>query len=441
MFLRPVLWAGICVSFATPALAEPTSAEVLQQSSSTLAAAVDQTHDNGKLAEFIRRIWSDSPAVRAAQAVVDAARARSDGALKPLHNPVLGIDAERTDVSMQTIGLTQTIDWSEKGAILARIANQDVRSANALLQKARQDVATETLATLARYYTAKEARDLSARGSRLMSEFVALSAKRHAAGDINALDQTLAQVAYSEALMAQAVRESELSEAEAALQGVSGMTLTQWPQLPSDLIAPPRDFNKQQLEQLPELIVLQRAMDAAKQRVTLAEREGRIDPSFGIRAGRDDSETLVGLSIEIPLFVRNNYSSNVKAAFHDVVVEEMAYREAYRKAHARLVGALGRFKNVRRAWGVWLENGQLAQREQMRLLETMGRTGELSATDFLVQAKQNIETQAAATELEGQVWQAAAEWMAAAGEIEQWLGLSASEPEIIDIETKVGESE
>lgn len=440
MFLRPVLWAGLCVSFATPALAGSTPAEILLQSS-PLAAGADETDNSGKLAEFIRQIWSESPAVRAAQAGVDAARARSDGALKPLHNPVLGLEAERTDVTLKTIGLTQTFDWSEKGAILARIANQDVLAAEALLQKARQDVATETLATLARYFTAKEARDLAVRGSHLMSEFVALSQKRNAAGDIDALDLTLAQVAYGEALMAQAVSESELSEAEAALQGVSGMTLTQWPQLPSNLIAPPRDINKEQLEQLPELIVLQRAMDAAKQRVTLVEREGRIDPSFGIRAGREDSETLVGLTVEIPLFVRNNYSSNVKAASHDVVAEEMAYREAYRKANARLVGALGRFNNVRRAWGVWLENGQLAQREQMHLLETMGRTGELSATDFLVQVKQNIETQAAATELKGQVWQAAAAWMAAAGEVERWLGLSASESGIYEHNANAGESQ
>ncbi len=388
----------------------------------TASASTAAAHNNPELRTFVQRVWNESPAVQGAHAAVDAASARSEGSASPLHNPSLELDAERTDINTTTIGLTQTIDWSDKQGALRRVADQDVLVMKAQLEQVRQDIAAETLAALARFYTARETQALARRGSQLMSGFANAAKRRQIAGDVEALDVTLAEVAYGEALMALAASESELAEAEAALQAVSGLVDIQWPALPDELAAPPDAIDPSWLEGLPELIILRRSADAANARLDLAKREGRVDPTIGLRAGREDTETLVGLSIEIPLFVRNDYSSSARAAAHDVVAEEQAYRDAYRRANARLSGALGRYKNATRAWRAWLTTGRDAQREQMDLLEKLWAAGELSATDFLVQSKQNIDTQAAATALNGQVWEAAIAWLSAAGQIERWLG-------------------
>jgi len=181
--------------------------------------------------------------------------------------------------------------------------------------------------------------------------------------------------------------------------------------------------------------MLRSRMEAARGRVSLAEKAGRIDPTLGIRAGREDSETLLGLSLEIPLFVRNSFKAEARAASHEAIAEEQAYRDAYRRARAYFAGALARYQNTSRAWSVWLAAGQHAQREQMSLLDQLWQVGELSVTDYLIQAKQNIDTQEAATRLLGEARQAHFAWLAASNQVEHWLGLAQH-----DIETNSGES-
>ncbi|NOX92559.1 MAG: hypothetical protein GXP18_08965 [Gammaproteobacteria bacterium] len=64
--------------------------------------------------------------MQGAQARVDAAQARSDGADRPLHNPSLGLDAERTDINTSIIGLTQTLDWSDKQGALVNMVHWSI---------------------------------------------------------------------------------------------------------------------------------------------------------------------------------------------------------------------------------------------------------------------------------------------------------------------------
>ncbi|MCF6324026.1 MAG: TolC family protein [Gammaproteobacteria bacterium] len=425
MFLTKYLMASMLACLVVPVWAATVSGD--KATPLSIGAHGSQKVPQ-PLQTFIQQVWSESPAVQGAQAAIDAARARVEGAGRPIYNPSLALDAERTDINTTSIGFSQTLDWSDKREAQTRIADQEVLAATAALWQTRQRIAVEALAALNRYFTAQEMQALALRRSQLMKGFIDTVTQRQAAGDMNALDGTLAQVTYSEALMQQAASESELAEAEAALQAVSGFSsdvaLAHWPQLPSELAPPPEQVDFTLLQSLPALAILRSRMEAARARIRLAERVGSADPTIGIRAGRDGSENLLGLNLEIPLFVRNNFKAEVLTASHEAVGEELVYRDAHRRAKARLGGSLGRFQNTTRAWRVWLATGQQAQREQMSLLEQLWQASELTATDFLIQAKQNIDTQAAATALKGEVWQAAIVWLDASGQVGRWLGFA-----------------
>lgn len=429
MFLKKCLLAGVLACLMLPAWAVIASEykEVPLSISTNAVQKIDAS-----LTGFIQQVWSESPAIQGAQAAVEAALARAEGAGRPIYNPNLELDTERTDVNTSFIGFNQTLDWNDKQEAQTRIADQEVQAIIAELKEAQQNIAVETLDALAQYFAAQEMQALALRRSQLMKGFIDVVKQRQDAGDMGALDGTLAQVAYSEALMQQAASESELAEAEAALQAVTGLTpglnRSRWPQLPSELVAPPERVDSALIQSLPALVVLRSRMEAARSRIRLIERESRADPTIGIRAGRDGSETLLGLNLEIPLFVRNNFKAGVRAASHEAVAEELLYRDAHRRAKARLDGNLGRFQNTTRAWTSWVATGQQAHREQAELLERLWQAGELRATDFLIQTKQNIDTQVAATVLKGEVWRAAIAWLDASAQVGDWLGVTPNTP-------------
>jgi cobalt-zinc-cadmium efflux system outer membrane protein len=54
-------------------------------------------------------------------------------------------------------------------------------------------------------------------------------------------------------------------------------------------------------------------------------------------------------------------------------------------------------------------------------LQRLWKTGELSTTDYLVQLKQSLDTQASALQQRSLMWRNYAEWLLASGEIRQWL--------------------
>ncbi len=427
MSLKPVLCAGICLCVALPLKAE--SPPVQTPPPLTIGTETQQKVAPS-LQRFIRQVWLENPIIRGAQAALEAARARREAADRPLHNPTLELDAEQTDINTTSLGLSQTIDWSDKQGALKAIAAHELRLAKAQLRAKRQGLTAEILEALVRYTTAREMHALSLRRSQLMKTFVDTVEQRRAAGDIAAADVMLARVAYSEALITLASSESEVATTEAALQGITGLNAVQWPPLPDQPTKPPVQVDRKLLETLPELAIFRARMETARARIKLAERQRKVDPTLGVRAGREDREQLVGLTLEVPLFVRNSFKAEVRAASREAMAEEQAYHDALRRAAARLDGALARFRNTSRAWQVWSSTGEQALHEQMRLLEQMWQAQELSATDFLIQARQNIDTQTTATGLKQELWLSAIAWLTASGQIETWLGLTENKTEI-----------
>lgn len=414
------LWvAGIFACLASAALAVETP----EITSSKNEVSI------GRLDELVRRIQEENPAVRAAQAAVEAARAKRDAADRPLHNPTLELEVEHAADITAAAGFNQTIDWSGKRGIYTQIAGAELAVAKATLATVRRRVAVEVLTALSHYQSARELRKLAVRRTRLMQEFAETTERRLSAGDVNRLDVTLARVAHSEARIQQGRADTALIEAEAALRAVSGFALAQWPNLPDEL---PQFSGESGIEQLlaelPELTVLQRLTDTARARVELARRERRPDPTIGVRAGREGDDALLGLRLEIPLFVRNSFHSEVQAASQEALKVEQDFLEARRRAEARLGGAKARYRAATAVWKDLHEADQSALVEQVELLERLWRAGELSATDYLIQAKQNVDTQVSATELAGDIWQAAIAWLEASGQVERWLSLKSTSP-------------
>ena len=426
MLLLRFFLVGLCAWFVVPVWAESLpKSSAFSFSSPPLSLSTHRVQVmDASISQFIESVWAESPSVKAAQSELDVLLARKEGVEKPLYNPSLVFDAERSGVNTAVVGFNQTLDWSDQRDAQRQVANALVLMASAALKQVKQNVAVNTLNALAQYATVKQMQTLATYRAELIQNFIDTVKQRQLAGDMGALEGLLAQVTYSEVLMQRAAVESQLAEAEAELQSVTGLVLTSWPALPPELALQPIRVDNERLKSLPELVVLQHRIEAAKSRVVVTERVNRVAPTIGVRAGREGGDSLLGVSLEIPLFVRNDFKMDVRASSYEVTKDEQLYEVAYRRAKARLDGSFGRYQSTANAWQVWLTEGLSAQQEQGALLERMWQAGELTATDYLVQAKQRLETQKMATELMGEVWLAAIAWLNDSGQMNDWLGIN-----------------
>jgi len=387
----------------------------------------DQHPDPG-LSTFVQGVVDTNPRVQAARAALEASRALESAAARPLYNPELEADYENAVDKTWQVGIGQQFDWSGKRKARASVAASDRHAVEAEFLATRRDLAVELLSALTLYQVGVQREALATERDRIMHEFAELAQRRFDAGDLNQVEADLATLASVDAQIQRATAAADLAEAK---QAVRSLTLhsssDQWPSVDIKLPLIPAVKDAQSLVVgLPEIQAAQRRVDAADALVKLRERERRPDPTVSLRGGREDNSSLIGINLSIPLYVRNSFKYEVTAATAERDRAQQIVDDLLRRAYARFISASERYRLSRAAWQGWEQTGQASLQRQGDFLGRLWEAGELSTTDFLVQLRQTLDTRESALNLKQTMWRAWFEWLAASGQVEEWLGLGYS---------------
>lgn len=375
------------------------------------------------LARFIAETLAGNPAAQAGDAARDAARARAQAAGRPLYNPELELDGERTGTDTRSVGLNLTLDLSGKRAARTAAAQYEFEAAESERALARQTLATQLLTELARHQAAHRIEALAQQQVELMERFSLLTEKSHAAGDVGRVEVDLAHLALAEARMRHTEANNERLSSEETLRGLGTQPASDWPALPETLPGIPQAAGEDELlGQLTEVRAQRAKVNAAQARVRVAQTERRPDPTVGVRGGREDDDTLTGVTLSVPLFVRNSYRAEAEAAAQEALREELTEQDVRRRARVRLDGALQRYRSAAQTWNDWQATGSTSLTNRAQQLERLWQAGEMSATDYLVQVQQSLDAEIQSLRLWSSAWTAWFDWLAASGGIDTWLG-------------------
>ena len=395
-----------------------------------MAAADSASVADPALSGWIDAVLSQNPGLQAAQAELDAATARVRAADQPLFNPELEFDHEVSEIDTTTGGFSQSIDWADKRGARTAVADAEQAAAYAGLRATRQDLATGLLRALADWHTAAAIARVSEKQAALMTRFARLAEQRRKAGDLGQVELDLAHLASVDATFQQATARETLVRARQAVSALAGAAAPGWPQFSRLLpdIDPAQLDVDRLLQNLPLLQAARARIAARRAAVRLSVREKRPDPTVGFRVGKEDSDTLTGVSVSVPLFVRNSYSAEVDVANAGLVQAEREAAVLRRQAEAGLVAAAEVYRNARHAWEAWETTGAPRLGQRTDLLDRLWQAGELDTTDYLVQLKQTLDTEVSALEQRGRMWAAWAGWLAASGLADRWLNLTGETP-------------
>jgi cobalt-zinc-cadmium efflux system outer membrane protein len=380
------------------------------------------------VSDAVRDVWTRNPAVQSAEARLDEARARAAAAGRPLYNPDLDVTAENADVNTRSIGLSQTIDWSGKRKARETAATADVRAAEAERDDVRQRIAHEWLRGFVTFEVANEQTALGAERVNLLQSFADLAERRFRVGDIPVLERDLAVLATQEARAQQAELVAEAAKAEQLLIAV-GSRRDALPPLPNAL-PPSADtvIAESALSSLPALRRADAETEAAQARITVAQRDRKPDPTVSLTGGQVTDgpfhDRLIGVSVKIPLFVRNSFSAEVNAAQSAADAADASRRDVLLRASAESRQTASSYNALRDAWLAWERSRAPSAKDRAALLQKLWEAGEISTSEYLVQLKQSLDTELTATGLRARVWQAFADWLAASSQLTPWLGVN-----------------
>ncbi len=378
------------------------------------------------LIHFVQSVVDANPRVQAARSALEASGAYRDAASRPLYNPELSFEAENAADRTRALGISQTFDWGGKREARTDVAESDRLVVEAEYLGVRWAVTVELLDGLAQHQTGQERTELARSREALMDRFVNLAQRRYDAGDLAQVEFDLARLTATDARIQSATAAAELAEARQAVRNLTPRSSAsdQWPTLPGALPSLPESAaNPETLVlELPEVQTAQRRVDSAAALAELRRREQRPDPTLSVAGGDEDGETLIGLNLSIPLYIRNNFSNEVSAALSQRNQAEQMADDVMRRAYARLTSAAERYELSQGAWEAWQETGKASLARQTEQLQRLWEAGELSTTDYLVQLTATLNVQEHALDLRETLWRAWFEWLRASGQVDTWLG-------------------
>ena len=434
LFVHRLFWAAVVLS--GPSLAGVTAIQVNNAAATSDLRSGQATGDLFALRAVVADVLSAHTDVQAARASAAAAEAASDGAAQPLFNPELEISSERTDISTNTVGVTQTLDWHDKGAARARVAELELVTARADARLAEYDTAAATLLALARFHSARETAVLRDEQAQLLQRVAELADQRLSAGDIGQAETDFIHVGAEQAANAAVDAQAALVEAQAALSVATQSQRTEWPMPPpafqvDDLPVRAELAALEQpelspaalamLDTLPRVASARARADASEALVRVAAKERRADPTLGLTLGREDEENLVGVSISIPLYVRNTYAAVERRAHAEAAAVQAELERARKAARIEWLQAASRFRLAATTWQRSHDAKHRTVSEQLDTLERQWRAGDLTTSDYWQQSGEYLGAQIAAIDIRARAWEAWIQWLAASGKLAQWL--------------------
>lgn len=427
-----VLAASTCAAASSPPFSSDPAAPGIASASPVPTDTAAPPPAPLPLRAALAAAWRAHPAQRAVEARLAASRARLRAAERPLHNPELEIARDDGGTETTTsVGLRMALDIADKRGARRDIAGARVALADA---EARLQQREFVRAWLVGWADTRAARERVAAGHQrlaLTTRFAELAARQFDAGDISGLERDLALLARDEAGAEQAGLLAEQAEAEARFRSVGGQ-----PEAVDAIDASPDDLPSptaidSDLRALPDWQVAQAAATIAEREVVGARRDRIADPVLGAYGGRKrydpggPDDTVFGVTVTMPLFVRNPYRAEVMAAEAEADAARAEQERVRLALEADRRRAVDSYAAARTAWTGWRGSRGTDVSRRTELLERLWREGELSTADTLQQLKQGLDTRLAGAELQARLWRTWTNYLAATGRLDAWAGLEA----------------
>ena len=301
------------------------------------------------LEQAVSMALSTSPALRsAAQSVAIAEGAKLQAGAYP--NPEVSLLREgmRRGARTDTVQVSQALELGGKRGARIAVADYDRALAVSDVSVGRSELRADVTVAYMEALIAQERVDRASASLKLANSATNAASRRVTAGKISPLEQTRSNVAEASARLELSQAKSELVQAYRNLAALWGSTAA----LDRSLVTP-------DIEQavLPSLGELQAKLDASPQmlraRTQIAREEAQVRleraqriPDLTVTVGTKKdtelgrSQTVVGLSVPLPLFNRNQGNllsalRRVDKAKTEVEVEHLRLSQALSSAHLR----------------------------------------------------------------------------------------------------------
>ena len=361
----------------------------------------------------------EHPEVQAAREQLSGSLAVAEASEQPLYNPELSAELERAgDADNYRLGIAQTIDWWDRRGAQQQQVAQLRTLARQQYRQVVLDRTAQALTLLVDWQAAEQAAGIAQTQAAQLETLLDLLVQRQRAGDLGSIDAEFAFLALAQRMAVVAAAEAALRQAETGVQELlpgwsasrGGVPEAWWAQ------AQPASVTGDPLQH-PVVAAAHAQWQASKEGVEVTRRALKAQPTLGLDAGREDSESVVGFSVSIPLNLRNDFSAERRAAGQVSLEAEARFRAAYRKQQFALQAAREIWERYAHHHQRWRQLTGERLQSSAELLQRQWQSGDLATAEYLQALSLRADSLLAGIELEKQTRRALTAVLQHAGQL------------------------
>lgn len=385
----------------------------------TASRANEPAPEDITLDQALELAFAQSPELRAFRAQVDEAEGGLIQAGVYLYDPELSVAAgDRSStiapsVTDSAIELTQEIEIGGQRKRRKTAAGAALEETRARFVRAQRILATRVRITFVEALRARELLDIENTNRRLTRSLLDFTEKRLEAGKGTQMEVNLARVDFGQAQRQAAFAGAAYQATRSLLAQTIGIDPTKPPEPIGKLAIPAAplgnfaDLLGGARERRADLLAARQAIETARARVDLAQREVRPNLTFGAFYEKEEgTDTIIGgrLSLRLPFFNRNQgIIHQEQASLHRVSQEAVG---AELLIDQEVTAAFARFEAASDAAEALDELVFGTLQENLKLLQTAFEAGKIGWTEVLVFRRAFIEGQRDFIETTAEAWEA-----------------------------------
>lgn len=342
------------------------------------------------------------PQVIAAKEAMNAQKFEAQSLTKAIYNPEISGDLghEGSDKTY-TLAINQTIDWTNKRGVRKKQAALLRLSAKNNYDNLLQNKLSDALHSLNNWQAIKKQSQLITQQEIQLENLLKIVKNRTLSGDLGQLDAELAYLSLSQQFGQSARVQAKLRRIVAQIRELlpdwnnNNITLSQsqWNQV----IDKRAD---EWIETHPQVKAAKAQWQIALLVTEVANKNKKSDPTFGVEAGKLGSDNILSLTFSMPLYVRNNFSLQYKAADQKAMSAEANYHAVRRKQLFTIKASQSVLNEYQKRYQKWHTLMQGRDENSENLLQNQWNIGYISTTEYLLTLQQRTEGLLAGIELE-----------------------------------------
>lgn len=252
--------------------------------------AADTSKNRSSLREWATAVIyavEQLPSIKAKNAERNSVSYRQAAASRPLFNPELSIGYDSGEDNGIGIGISQTIDWSNKREARFATARSAMEAAGANLRAFKAKLLADGLRALNEQHAGKSLSHFADQQVQLLERLILIVDRRLETGDMGLLDAELARLSFSESLQAVAQAERDFRSSQGRVESILGVALD----VPNPVIPLPVKVDVKRLvdyaRSLPTVEASFKTFQSTKNAIDSAKAQIRADPTIGFGVGKD----------------------------------------------------------------------------------------------------------------------------------------------------------